>query len=124
MCWVLIYHSLSSCGRDFTFIYSKPIQAHISPLPESNGAAILSRYDYRDSCYSFEGNHHPSQSCEVGRLKALLIQLGHQTSTGTFSIILWSPEEMPQDIKHVNTMLFKRKCEKLALVNKMATLYQ
>lgn len=35
-----------------------------------------------------------------------------------------SPEEMPQDIKHVNTMLFKKKCEKLASVTKMATLYQ
>lgn len=56
--------------------------------------------------------------------QGLAIQLGHQTSTGTFSIKLQSPAEMPQDIKHVNTMLFKKKCEKLALVTKMATLYQ
>lgn len=126
VCWGLIYHSLSSCGWDFTFFFccSETIQAHISGPPESCGVEILSRDDYQDSYYSSEGNHHASQSCEVESLKALLIQLGHQTSTGTFSIILWSPEEMPQDIKHVNTMLFKKKCEKLALVNKMATLYQ
>lgn len=70
------------------------------------------------------GKSPPQPELWSGGSQGLAIQLGHQTSTRTFSIKLQSPEEMPQDIKHVNTMLFKKKCEKLALVTKMASLYQ
>lgn len=82
--WILIYHSLWSHGWDFTFICSKTIQAHISALPERGGMGSLPRCGYQDSNYNLKGNHHPSQSCEVEGLRALLFNLAIRHQQGLF----------------------------------------
>jgi hypothetical protein len=56
-------------------------------------------------------------------MHGLASQLGLQTLSLNFSITRQCLVEMPQDIKHVNTTLFK-KCEKLAPATKMSMLSQ